>query len=152
MNNSTIAINKKASFDYELIKEYDAGIVLNGWEIKSLRNKKVTIKDSFIIFKKHEPYILNLHIAPFIYSNNNFINMNPERTRKLLLNKNEIKSIEKDIKLEKVIVIPTKLFFRNNLVKIKIYTAKAKRKFDKRESIKKRDLERDLNTKFKYKN
>ncbi len=139
-----IALNKKAKFDYELLKPFEAGIVLKGWEIKSLRKKEVSIKDAFVIIKKNEAFIINMNITPYKFGNNKFVNLKSDRTRKLLLNKKEINQIEKDIKLQKIVVIPYLIYLKNNFAKLKIYTAKPKKKYDKRETIKKQDQIRDI--------
>ncbi len=152
MKSNVLAVNKRASFNYSLLKDFDAGIVLNGWEIKSIREKNVTIKDAFAIVKRHEIFLINMHIAPYKFSTESFSNLDPIRSRKLLLNKSEIRAIEKDIKLEKVILVPTKLYLKNNFVKIKIYTAKAKKNYDKREVTKEREISREIAKKYKNNN
>ncbi len=143
------AINKRARYDYTLIKEFEAGLILNGHEIKSIRANEVSINEAFIIFKKSEPYIINMHINQYKFSSKNITNIDPTRHRKILLNKKEIRFLEQEVKLQKVIIIPTKLYIRNNVAKIQIYTAKAKRKQDKRQLIKERDIKREIAKKYR---
>lgn len=134
--------NKKAKFEYELLEKYNAGIKLLGLEIKSIRNNKVIIKDSFCQIKNGEIYIINMHISN--YDKSNYKKYNPKRERKLLLNKKEIFKLDKKIKKQKLTIIPMKLFINNNnYAKIQIFLAKGRKIYDKREYIQKRDLKRD---------
>lgn len=134
--------NKKAYFDYTIINELEAGIVLSGTEIKSIRNGSIDLKDSFITIKQNEAYIINMYIAK--YEEGNIFNHDERRTRKLLLHKKEILKIKENIKLEGLTIIPLKLYFKKNKVKILIGICKGKKLYDKRETIKKRDLEREM--------
>ncbi|PCH69525.1 MAG: SsrA-binding protein [Bacteroidetes bacterium] len=136
--------NKKAYYNYEFIDTYVAGIQLKGSEIKSIRNSKVSFADSFCFFKDEELWIKNLHIAP--YENASHNNHDPIRTRKLLLNKQELKKLssKKDKDDNNLTIVPTKLFVnKNGYAKLEIALAKGKKEYDKRESIKKRDVERE---------
>ena len=148
---SYIAINKKARFNYNLIKPFEAGVVLNGWEIKSIRKKDTSIKDAFVIIKKNEAFIINMYITPYEFSSRSFSSLDPSRTRKLLLHKSEIQELQKEIKLQKVVVIPTKVYLKNNYAKIVIFTAKSKNNYDKREQIKERDTKREVAKQLKNK-
>lgn len=103
-----ILFNKKANFNYEIIKTYEAGICLKGVEVKSIYQKKVSIDDAYVVIKKNEAYILNMHIAP--YEHGNIYNVEPTRTRKLLLHKNEIIKLEFLRKKESITIIPIKLY------------------------------------------
>lgn len=137
-----ILFNKKANFNYEIIKTYEAGICLKGVEVKSIYQKKVSIDDAYVVIKKNEAYILNMHIAP--YEHGNIYNVEPTRTRKLLLHKNEIIKLEFLRKKESITIIPTKLYWKKNKIKILIALCKGKNLIDKRETIKKRDLSREI--------
>ncbi|HHX16358.1 MAG TPA: SsrA-binding protein SmpB, partial [Mollicutes bacterium] len=133
--------NKKATYDYFVEETYEAGIALKGTEIKSIRNGSANLKDSYAVIKKGEAYLLNMHIAP--YEKGNQFNHEERRTRKLLLHKKEIDKIAGKITTEGYTLIPLKLYFKKNKVKILLGIAKGKKTFDKRETIKKRDLERE---------
>lgn len=139
--------NKKAYFDYEILDTYESGIVLTGTEIKSVRNGNVNLKDSYGIIRNNEIYLLNMHISE--YKEGNIFNHEEKRTRKLLLHKKEILKIRDKVTLDGVTLVPLKLYFKKNKVKILLGIAKGKKVYDKRESIKKRDIERDLRKQFK---
>lgn len=141
-----IAKNRQATYHYELFEKYEAGIILEGSEIKSIRLGNVNLKDSYGVVIKGEAYILNMHIAQYKYTT--LWVPEPERTRKLLLNKKEIQKIERKIKLEKLTLIPTKLYFNDSqLVKIEIALAKGKKLYDKRREIKQKDINRSFSLK-----
>ena len=133
--------NKKATFDYTILKELEAGIELKGTEIKSIRKGSCDLKDSFVIIKNKEAYVLNMYVAK--YDQASQFNHDERRTRKLLLHKEEIKRLKEEKECEGISIIPLKLYFKNNHVKLLIGVAKGKKLYDKRESIKKRDLERE---------
>lgn len=133
--------NKKAYFDYEILKEYEAGIELVGTEIKSVRKGSVDLKDSFVTIKDNEAYALNIYIAK--YEEGNLFNHDERRTRRLLLHKQEIKKLKDAKEKEGISIIPLKMYFKNNKAKVLIGIGKGKKLYDKRESIKKRDLERE---------
>ena len=138
-----IASNKKAYFDYNLSDSYEAGICLLGTEIKSIRKGQVNLKDSYIkITDNLEAYLINCHISPYEFGNIN--NHDPKRDRKLLLNKKEILKILNKIKQEQCTVVPIKMFFSGRWAKLEIALAKGKKLFDKRETIKKKDIQRDI--------
>lgn len=139
--------NRKANYDYEILEEYEAGIVLTGTEIKSIRLGKANLKDSYAIVRNNEIYLLNMHISE--YKEGNIFNHEEKRTRKLLLHKKEILKIRDKVTLDGVTLVPLKLYFKKNKVKILLGIAKGKKVYDKRESIKKRDIERDLRKQFK---
>lgn len=132
--------NSKAKFLYFLEDFVECGIELKGSEIKSIRQNGASLKDSYVIFKNQEAFLLNMHVAPYEHGNN--FNHEPERTRKLLLHKNEIIKMEKKSKEKVMTVVPTKVYLKKGRVKIEIALAKGKKLFDKRETIKKRDDER----------
>lgn len=133
--------NKKAYFDYTILEEIEAGISLVGTEIKSVRKGSVDLKDSFITIKNNEAFILNMYIAK--YEEGNRFNHDERRTRKLLLHKKEIKKLKEKIKIEGLTLIPLKLYFKKNYVKILVGICKGKKLYDKRASIKERDLKRE---------
>ena len=120
---NVIVTNKKAAYDYFILSKYEAGIVLQGSEIKSIRNHAVNLKDSYVVIKNQEVFILNMHIAE--YSHGNLFNHDPFRTRKLLLHKKEILKMQLKIKQEGFTLIPTKLYF-NEKGKVKVEIALAK--------------------------
>lgn len=133
--------NKKAHFDYEILKTLEAGIELVGTEIKSVRKGSVDLKDSFVIIKNNEAYALNIYIAK--YEEANQFNHDERRTRKLLLHKSEIERLKEAKNQEGISLIPLKMYLKNNHVKLLIGIGKGKKLYDKRESIKKKDLERE---------
>ena len=137
-----IANNKKAHFNYFLSDFMEAGIELKGTEIKSLRVTGATINDSYVVIKNDEADLINMHIKT--YDHGNLFNHDPLRTRKLLLHKKEIKFLANKIKTEGYTVVPTKIYFRRGKAKVEIALAKGKKNYDKRETIKKRDIEREL--------
>ncbi len=144
-----IATNKKAYTDYIIDETYEAGIVLVGTEVKSLREHGASFKDSFCRVKEGEIWLLNLHIPP--YQHGNIYNHDPERPRKLLLHKKEIDRIWSKLKLEGYTVIPTKIYFNNQgKVKVEIAIAKGKKSYDKREEIKKKETQKRIKEYLKY--
>ena len=145
------AINREAKYNYFILEELECGIVLTGTEIKSIRNGKVNLKDSYAVIKNHEVLLLNTHISE--YKEGNIYNHNPRRTRKLLLHKNEILKLENKVNLEGCTLKPLKLYFNKNKVKILLGLCKGKKTFDKRETIKERELKREASKieKYKYK-
>lgn len=137
-----IAENRKARFNYFLSEFLECGIALTGTEIKALRVKGATIGDAYIVFREGNAEIVNMHIP--LYDNGNIFNHDPLRTRRLLLHKREIRFFEKEIKQGGFTVVPTKIYFSKGKAKIEIALAKGKKNYDKRETIKKRDIERDI--------
>ena len=132
--------NSKAKFLYFLEDFLECGIELKGSEIKSIRHNGAGLRDSYVIFKNEEAFILNMHIAP--YENGNNFNHEPNRTRKLLLHKKEIRRMSQKAKEKAMTIVPTKVYLKKGKVKIEIALAKGKKLFDKRETIKRRDDER----------
>ena len=137
-----IATNKKAHFNYFLSDFLEVGIELKGTEIKSLRVTGATIGDSYVVIRQEEAEIINMYIKP--YDHGNLFNHDPLRSRKLLLHKHEIRWLSQKIKTEGYTVVPTKLYFSHGKAKLEIALAKGKKNYDKREIIKKRDIEREL--------
>lgn len=132
--------NSKAKFLYFLEDFIECGIELKGSEIKSIRQNGASLRDSYVIFKDGEAFILNMHIAPYEHGNN--FNHEPNRTRKLLLHKKEIIKMEQKVKEKAMTVVPTKVYLKKGRLKVEIALAKGKKLYDKRETIKKRDDER----------
>ena len=133
--------NKKAYFDYFVLSEYECGIALVGTEIKALRNKSGDLKDSYAIIKNNEVYLLNMYIPK--YDEGNIFNHDERRTRKLLLHKKEINKLQKEVSEQGLTLVPLKVYLKNNRVKVLLGLCKGKKLYDKRESIKKRDLDRE---------
>lgn len=134
-------VNKKAYFNYFIDNELEAGIVLKGTEIKSVRKGSVNLTDSYVRIKNNEAYIINMFIDK--YDEGNIFNHEPTRERKLLLHKKEIKRLLELTSRDGYTLVPVKLYIKNDKAKISIGIAKGKKLYDKRETIKKRDLERD---------
>ena len=144
-NNSkkVVASNKKAYFDFLLFDKFEAGISLLGTEIKSIRKGAINLKDSYVkITDNLEAYLINCHISPYEFGN--IYNHDPKRDRKLLLNKKEILKILNKVKQEKYTVVPTQAYFSSRYLKIEIALAKGKKLYDKRESLKAKDLKREI--------
>ena len=140
-------LNRKARYDYEIKETYEAGIVLKGTEIKSIRNGNANLKDSYAIIKNNEVFLINMYISP--YEQGNINNHEETRTRKLLLNKKEIFKIRDAITIDGYTLIPMKLYFKGNKAKIELGIARGKKSYDKREAIKERDIKRDLEKNYK---
>jgi SsrA-binding protein len=141
-------VNRQASHNYFIEDTLEAGIALSGTEIKSIRNGKCNIKDSYAIIKNNEAYLLNAHIAP--YEQGNIFNHEETRTRKLLLHKKEILKLNNKITLEGYTLIPLKIYFKNGLAKVSLGVCKGKHTYDKKETLKEKDIARDLAKENKY--
>ncbi|MBQ9024079.1 MAG: SsrA-binding protein SmpB [Bacilli bacterium] len=141
-------LNRKARYDYELLDKFEAGIVLTGTEIKSIRNGQANLKDSYAIIKNGEAILLNMHISE--YKQGNVFNHDETRTRKLLLHKNEIKKINDKISIKGLTLVPVKLYFKEGKAKIELAIARGKHTYDKKETIKQRDIEREVKKSLKY--
>jgi SsrA-binding protein len=138
-----ITINRKAKFEYEILEEFDAGIVLLGGEVKSIRNGGISLSDSFITIRGGELWIKNLKVPKYHFSHK-FENHEPNREKKILLTKREILKIEKTLYNRGISCIPLSIFIKNNFIKIKIATVKGKKLWNKKQDIKNRDIERDM--------
>ena len=138
-----IADNRKASFDYFLYDRYEAGLVLFGTEIKSIRRHSVNIKDSYVMIKNGEAYVYGMHIAP--YEEGNIFNKDPLRNRKLLLHSTEIRKLQKKIKEDGYTLVPTKVYLKKGKAKLEISLAKGKHSYDKRESLKQKSIQKETN-------
>ncbi len=137
-----VSTNKKARFNYEIIEKIEAGISLKGTEVKSIRNKNVSIGESYAQIKENEVFLHNLHISP--YEQGNRENHDPIRVRKLLLHKQEIKKLAGKIQLKGLSLVPLSIYLRKGKVKVELAVGRGKRLVDKRESIKKRTIEREI--------
>ncbi|CAC9570821.1 tmRNA-binding protein SmpB [uncultured Gammaproteobacteria bacterium] len=141
-NANTIAVNKKARHDYFIEQTLEAGLSLKGWEVKSLRDNKVQIKESYVILKNNELFLFGSHISP-LKSASTHVNADPTRTRKLLLHRLEINRIKDKINQKGATVVPLKLYWSKGNVKLEIGVAKGKKADDKRQDIKEKDWKRD---------
>lgn len=141
-------LNRKARFDYFVEDEIEAGIVLTGTEIKSIRMGKVNLKDSYAIIRNEEIFLLNTHISS--YDKGNRFNHDEERTRKLLMHKRDILKLNNKVVLEGYTLIPLKIYFVRGRAKVLIGVCKGKKNYDKRETIKERDIKREMEKSYKY--
>lgn len=139
--------NKKAKYDYQIFETYEAGIVLKGTEIKSIRLGNCNLKDSYVVIRQNEAYVINMHISQ--YKEGNIFNHEETRTRKLLLHKKEILKLNDKIRINGYTIIPLKLYTNKNKAKLLIGVAKGKKNYDKRETIKQRDINRDIRKQLK---
>ncbi len=134
--------NRKAYHDYHIEETVEAGIALLGTEVKSLREGKANLKDSYVLTKEGEAFLLNCHISP--YSHGNILNHNPLRTRKLLMHREEIDKLSGKAATKGYTLIPLKIYFKDSFAKVEIGVAKGKRLFEKRETIKEREAKREI--------
>lgn len=138
-----IAKNKKAYFDYEILKDFEAGILLNGSEIKSIRAKNVNLKGSYLSETNGEIWAKDIHISPYKFTTEKEVD--PLKKRKLLLNKKEIEYITKELKMAGITAVPLELYLNNRgLAKLKIGVVRGKKQYDKRESLKRKDQNREI--------
>lgn len=143
-----IARNKKARFNYEIIEDFEAGIVLTGTEVKSLRQKKVNIGDAYATISRDELYLTNARIEP--YSHGTHSNHEPERPRKLLMKRKEIEKLRGKLNEKGLALLPLKMYFNNKgIVKVLLGLGKGKKMHDKRQTIKERDIKRDTERELK---
>ncbi len=140
--------NRKARFNYQILEVIEAGIVLTGTEIKSLKQGKANIKDAYATYKNGEIFLVNMHISS--YDNGNRFNHDETRTRKLLLHKGEILKLRDKINIQGLTLVPLEVYLKQGLAKVSLGVAKGKKVYDKREDIKKRDIERSIRAKLKY--
>lgn len=141
-------LNRKAKFDYEIEDSIEVGIVLTGTEIKSVRMGKANIKDSYAIIRNNELYLINTHISK--YEQGTHFNHEETRTRKLLAHKKEIIKLNSKMELQGYTLIPLKLYFKNGKLKVLLGLCRGKKNFDKKETIKNRDIEREMQKYSKY--
>ncbi len=148
MEKKVITTNRKAFHDYTIFEKYVAGIVLTGTEIKSVRKSAINLKDSFCKIEDNEIFLYNCHISP--YEQGNRFNHKAERTRKLLLTKKEILKMHSKIKKDGYTIVPLEVFIVKGFAKVEIGLAKGKKLYDKRESLAKKDQQREIDRKMKY--
>ena len=137
-----ISRNRKARFEYTLFESFEAGLELRGTEIKSIRAGQVSLAEAYVRTNGKQAWLVGAHIAP--YDQASAFNHDPERERRLLLHKREIKELWDGVRLKGMTIIPTMIYLREGLAKVEIALAKGKRQYDKRQDIKKRDMERDI--------
>ena len=142
MDDKIIATNRKARFDYTILESLEAGIQLKGTEVKSLRAGNTSLADSFAKLEGNEILLYNMHIAPYEFGN--IANVESTRPRKLLLHKKEIRRLAAEASTKKLVIIPLKIYFKHGIAKVELALAKGKKKYDKRETIKKRESDREL--------
>jgi SsrA-binding protein len=140
-NSNTIAVNRKARYDYAIEDQFEAGIVLEGWEVKSLRDGRAQLKESYVTVHKGEVFLVGAHFSP-LASASTHVNPLPTRSRKLLLHKREISKLIGATERDGYTVVPLSLYWQRGKAKVKIALAKGKKQYDKRQSIKQRDWDR----------
>ncbi len=143
----TLVENRKARFDYEILETFEAGIELKGSEVKSIRQGKVSIKGAYADIQDGEVYLIGMHIAPYDPSGN--FGHDPLRPKKLLLHKREIKRLIGKVKERGLTLVPLRVYLKGHLVKVELALVRGKRKYDKREEIKRRELEREAKAALK---
>jgi SsrA-binding protein len=142
MENTVVATNRKAFHEYHILETFEAGVQLRGSEVKSIREGNASLKQAYILIRKGEAWLKGSHIAS--YSHTGFEGHEPARNRKLLLHKKEIQRIGSKLAEKGLTAVPTKLYFKGGLIKLEFGLAKGKKLYDKRETKKKRDVERDI--------
>ena len=147
MGEKIITLNRKARHDYEIIESLEAGMVLTGTEVKSLREGRMNLKDSYARVQNGEVFLVNAHISP--YSHGNVQNHEPLRDRKLLLHKTEIKHLTRKTEVKGLTLVPLKVYFSRGRVKLQLALARGKRQYDKRETIKRREAEIEMTRELK---
>ena len=143
-----LSTNKRAGFDYEFIEKYEAGLVLKGPEVKSIKNGKVSLRESFVTIKGNELYLTNANVAKYKYAGSELA-YNPTRPRKLLLRKDQIKSLIGKSKTMGLTLVPVRVYTKSRLIKLEFALAKGKKKYDKRSNIAKRDTKRKIDRALK---
>lgn len=144
-----ITLNKKALHEYEILEKFEAGMVLRGSEVKSIREGKVNLKDAYVLIRNREAILMNSHIAA--YSNASYNNHEPERERKLLLNRKEIDKLDKKVKERGFSLVALRMYFTSKgYIKLEIALAKGKRLWEKKQKIKERDIKREVDRELKH--
>jgi len=134
--------NRRAAFDYQLLEKFEAGIVLTGAEVKSIRENRIKLEGSFVRFSQDGAYLVNAQIAPYRFADSS--GYDPGRTRKLLLHKKEILNLSQKMEAKNLSLVPVSCYTKRGKIKLEIALARGKKKYDKREAIKRRDLEREI--------
>ncbi|MBF7123880.1 MAG: SsrA-binding protein SmpB [Pediococcus pentosaceus] len=146
-NDKALAQNKKARHDYSILSTMEAGMVLTGTEIKSIRYRRVTLRDGYVQIRHGEAILMNVQINEYLQGNQ--FNHDPFRNRKLLLHKKEILKLQEETKNKGITIVPLKMYLKNGFAKVLIGVAKGKHEYDKRESLKKRDQQREIDRALK---
>ncbi|MBQ0040061.1 MAG: SsrA-binding protein SmpB [Treponema sp.] len=146
-NIKVISTNRKARFDYTITDSYECGIVLEGTEVKSVKEGSISYQDSFALIQNGEVWIQNLHISEYSYSS--VFNHDPDRKKKLLLHRDEIKRLQRKVDEKGFTLVPLEFYLKHGLVKVKLGLCKGKKEFDKRADIKDRDVKRELAREFR---
>lgn len=149
MGDKTVAVNRKARRDYQILESFEAGMMLRGTEVKSLRDGHMSLKDSYAKVENGEVFLINAHISP--YSHGNVQNHDPLRERKLLLHKSEIRRLTGKTEEKGLTLVPLKVYFVRGRAKVELGLARGKREYDKREVIKRRDADREVRRELKNK-
>ncbi len=144
-----VSVNRKARHDYHILETYEAGLVLRGTEVKSIRNNQVSIKESYAQFKGTELHIINMHVAPYQFGNR--FNLEPKRDRKLLLHGKQLSKLKGQIETKGVTLIPLRLYFQNGFAKMEIALAKGKKLYDKRRDLTDKAIQRETERELKNK-
>lgn len=142
------AKNDRALFDYQILETLETGLVLFGPEVKAVKSNKVSLRGSYVKILNQEAWLLGAHISPY-QANNSTDDYDPQRTRKILLNKKEVNDLWEKTQSQGLTIVPLKLYSKNNLIKLEIALARGKKKYDKRETIKKREVERKIRHQLK---
>lgn len=143
-----VSVNRNARHDYHILETYEVGLVLKGTEVKSIRNRQVSIKESYAHFKGTELYIINMHISPYKFGNR--YNLEPKRDRKLLLQRRQLSKLRGQIEQKGFTLIPLKLYFKNGYAKLEIGLAKGKKLFDKKRDLTQKAIQREAERELKY--
>lgn len=143
----SLVYNRRAKFDYFLEDKYEAGLVLNGGEVKSIREGRASLQDSFVRVKEGEAYLINAFINPYNFADNR--NVDPRRERKLLLHKKQIAELQGKSSGKNTTIVPVSFYDKNNTIKVEIAVGKGKKQYDKRATIKKRDLDKKIQQEMK---
>jgi len=144
-----VAVNRKARHDYSILDTYEAGLVLKGTEVKSLREGKVSLREGFAQFDNNELYIIDMHISPYVFGN--IFNVDPKRKRKLLMHHREMNRIKAQVEEKGLTLIPLRIYFKRGHAKIELALAKGKKLYDKRHSLAEKDAKRDVDRELKNK-
>ena len=148
-NIKNIAVNRKARHEYNILDTYEAGLVLKGTEVKSLREGKVSLREGFAQIENNELYIINMHISPYAFGN--IFNVNPKRKRKLLLHHREINRLKKQVEEKGLTLIPLRIYFKRGHAKLELALAKVKKLYDKRHALAEKDIQREVDRELKNK-
>ena len=144
-----VAVNRKAYHDYSILDTYEAGLALKGTEVKSLREGKVSLRESFAQFENNELYLMNMHISPYAFGN--IFNVDPKRKRKLLLHRWEIDRLKGQVQEKGLTLVPLRIYFKRGYAKIELALAKGKKLYDKRRVLAEKDAQREMEKEIKNK-